>query len=295
MKYCIVGLIALLAVVSSTSVDCTFEATTGVNFDLSPLRNDKEDYRIWDHLQSTTNQTFVFNICRDVVTIPKDGLGKDGCQKTLHKKDDQGHDIYETRAVPAFLISNSEEDPCHRVSSPLEDEDSYFLQRFDYSDPTAGVILDYDNGDYFYYWFGMYSMFSFRCSNNVQMPAVADVTHYGMAGYMIYLDSVYACPKECFPSAAGNICSGHGICMYDESVKAARCFCNANNKGEKCDKSVGLSMTNIFMILDIVAVLAVVITIAYFGLKLRKIRLDPEADVSLDTKFNELGSLAYTV
>ena len=65
-----------------------------------------------------------------MVTIPKDGLGKDGCQKTLHKKDDQGHDIYETRAVPAFLISNSEEDPCHRVSSPLEDEDSYFLQRF---------------------------------------------------------------------------------------------------------------------------------------------------------------------
>lgn len=57
MKYCIVGLIALLAAVSSTSVDCTFEATTGVNFDLSPLRNDKEDYRIWDHLQSTTNQT----------------------------------------------------------------------------------------------------------------------------------------------------------------------------------------------------------------------------------------------
>ena len=48
--------------------------------------------------------------------------------------------------------------------------------------------------------------------------------------------------------------------MYDESVKAARCFYNANNKGEKCDKSVGLSMTNIFMILDIVAVLAVVIT-----------------------------------
>ena len=39
----------------------------------------------------------------------------------------------------------------------------------------------------------------------------------------------------------------------------------------------------------------IIIHSAYFGLKLRKIRLDPEADVSLDTKFNELGSLAYTV
>lgn len=57
------------------------------------------------------------------------------------------------------------------------------------------MILDYNDGDYYYYWFGMYSMFSFRCSNNVQIPAVADVTRYGIAGYMVYLDSVYACPK----------------------------------------------------------------------------------------------------
>lgn len=57
MKYCIVGLIALLTVVSSTSIDCVYRAAEGVNFDLSPLRNDKEDYRIWDHLQATVNQT----------------------------------------------------------------------------------------------------------------------------------------------------------------------------------------------------------------------------------------------
>lgn len=48
--------------------------------------------------------------------------------------------------------------------------------------------------------------------------------------------------------------------MFDDSVEEARCFCNSNNKGAKCDKSVGLSMTNIFMILDIVAVLVVVFT-----------------------------------
>ena len=48
--------------------------------------------------------------------------------------------------------------------------------------------------------------------------------------------------------------------MYDESVEASRCFCNSNNKGNKCDKSIGLSMTNIFMILDVAAVLVVVFT-----------------------------------
>lgn len=93
--------------------------------------------------------------------------------------------------------------------------------------------------------------------------------------------------------------------MYDESISASRCFCNTNNKGVQCEKSTGLSMTNIFMILDIAAVLVVVFTMylllivmmcsVYLGCKLRKIRLDPDANVSLDTKFNELGSLAYTV
>lgn len=48
--------------------------------------------------------------------------------------------------------------------------------------------------------------------------------------------------------------------MYDESIKASRCFCNSNSKGTKCEKSVGLSMTNIFMILDVAAVLVVIIT-----------------------------------
>lgn len=48
--------------------------------------------------------------------------------------------------------------------------------------------------------------------------------------------------------------------MYDESVEASRCFCNSNNKGTRCEKGIGLSMTNYFMILDIAAGLIVVFT-----------------------------------
>lgn len=66
----------------------------------------------------------------------------------------------------------------------------------DYSDPTAGVILSYANGDYYWSgWFYYYIMLAFRCSSNTKMPEYADVTRYGISGFMVYLDSVYACPS----------------------------------------------------------------------------------------------------
>ena len=83
--------------------------------------------------------------------------------------------------------------------------------------------------------------------------------------------------------------------MYDDSVEESRCFCNTGYKSENCGKSVGWSMTTYAMVLDIVGVVVILGTIVYLSCKLRKIRLDPEADVSLDTKFNELGSIAYTL
>ena len=48
--------------------------------------------------------------------------------------------------------------------------------------------------------------------------------------------------------------------MVDTSIDAPRCFCNSNNKGADCSKDVGLSMTEIFMIVDIAAVIIVVFT-----------------------------------
>ena len=93
--------------------------------------------------------------------------------------------------------------------------------------------------------------------------------------------------------------------MYDDSVEESRCFCNTGYKSENCGKSVGWSMTTYAMVLDIVGVVVILGTMCacvgkmrrsvYLSCKLRKIRLDPEADVSLDTKFNELGSIAYTL
>ena len=54
-----VGLV-MLSVAMSASVDCTYEAGTGVTYDLNPLKNDNQDYRILDRLGATGNKTYPF-------------------------------------------------------------------------------------------------------------------------------------------------------------------------------------------------------------------------------------------
>ena len=67
-------------------------------------------------------------------------------------------------------------------------------------------------------------------------------------------------PIECHPNNKGQICSGHGICMTDESIEASRCFCNSGFKGEDCSKDVGLSMTDYVLIVDIAMVVVILFT-----------------------------------
>lgn len=67
----------------------------------------------------------MFNICRDVVSIPKDGTGGTNCQQTVHDKDSTGSDIVERRAVPVFLVDNTS-DECHRMAGSLEDEGNIY-------------------------------------------------------------------------------------------------------------------------------------------------------------------------
>ena len=46
---------------------------------------------------------------------------------------------------------------------------------------------------------------SIRCSNRATIPESADVERYGISSYMIWLDSVYGCPK-------GTECGAEAMC-----------------------------------------------------------------------------------
>lgn len=69
----------------------------------------------------------------------------------------------------------------------------------DYIDPAAGVNLYYYNGDYYlagHYYMG--TILSFRCSDSATLPKYADVERSAVSTHIIWLDSVYACPKGMF-------------------------------------------------------------------------------------------------
>ena len=56
--------------------------------------------------------------------------------------------------------------------------------------------LYYQGGDY--YWEGYFyksTILSFRCSDSATIPKRADVERWSYATWIIWLDSVYACPK----------------------------------------------------------------------------------------------------
>lgn len=45
--------VVLLSMIQSMALDCTYEASDGIHYDLSPLMNDDEDYIIHDYLGAT--------------------------------------------------------------------------------------------------------------------------------------------------------------------------------------------------------------------------------------------------
>lgn len=45
--------VVLLSMIQSMALDCTYEATDGIHYDLSPLMNNEVDYTIHDYLGAT--------------------------------------------------------------------------------------------------------------------------------------------------------------------------------------------------------------------------------------------------
>lgn len=100
---------------------------------------------------------------------------------------------------------------------------------------------------------------------------------------------------EC-PISENNICGKHGVCGYDLHAKKARCYCGDNYKGTTCSefeyKSL-LSVNALVIFATVLLTLIVICTIFYVWNKLRKISVNPDAFENLESKFNELGQMAY--
>lgn len=121
--------------------------------------------------------------------------------------------------------------------------------------PSEGVVVSYLDGDY-----------APECEHNrqVNIHFVCDNDHgaYGIPGqsesemdyklvngmeeeicqYKMEFHTIYGCPSQC-PIVGHKLCNGVGLCGYDWSVKAPRCYCYSLWTGDSCTE---VDIANIF-------------------------------------------------
>ncbi|KAK8807415.1 hypothetical protein WA158_004174 [Blastocystis sp. Blastoise] len=287
----------ILALALSTDIACSYKSPLyDVTYDLTSLANENGDYIVQEaNFDGSTNRTWTFNICNNVKTIPRDSNGGNSCDETEH---DSSHK-YQTPA-PVF-ISNNKQVECSRGASDITVPENYNWYLADSSDPAYGVSLTLKNGDYCkslstssstYYRTVVMTFICKDTSDSVNTATTVQAwDDYCM--YNLYVYTVYGCPVSC-PHSEGVACGHHGMCGFDSQVRTARCFCNSGYGGDDCasKKFIGLSASTIFYILNGVALLAVICTIVYIWNKLHKLKADPDADISLEATFNQLGQYA---
>ena len=125
--FCGYGCYSLLQLWSTEGFDVRSEPSDEQSTRLLCLRppwsNWKQNVGGWTELGNLLS--FVFNICRDVVSIPKYGNGGNNCQRTVHDLDSDGNEILESRPVPVFLVDQDSDD-CRRMAGSLEDEGNIY-------------------------------------------------------------------------------------------------------------------------------------------------------------------------
>lgn len=52
------------------------------------------------------------------------------------------------------------------------------------------------------------------------------IDEFNACNYVANVYSIQGCPLECPRAASGQLCSGNGVCGFDNNLFKARCFCN---------------------------------------------------------------------
>lgn len=233
--------------------------------------------------------------------------GGDKCEETQHSV--SGGKVTTTKEpAPAFLLHKymKQDSTCTRLGLDYAKDENSKMGLYDVTDPAMGVVIKYQNGDFCCPYGSSCSdgeyrqkslSITLRCADGVvRLPETTSVgTTNNGCDYMVFFRTVHACPTEC-PRVNNNICGSHGVCGFDEEQNVARCYCGSRYSGANCEtfhyKSL-LSVNTLIIVLTVVITIVVIWTILYVWNKLRKLNVNPDAFDSLESKFNELGQMAY--
>mmetsp|Transcript_20567 Transcript_20567/g.24936 ORF Transcript_20567/g.24936 Transcript_20567/m.24936 type:complete len:327 (-) Transcript_20567:768-1748(-) len=231
--------------------NCKYSGT-GVNYDLSALKDDKALAVLGGDLLDTSVKektwNYTFAICRNL----EGGEVPPVCKKAGTRLDAA---VYQT--IPKGENNNNDssnnDDLCVPAGLWITDPVSDFPSSITVLNPNGeaagfgfGVNLTYRGGDKCTN--GEHRQFSLhvRCADAVRVKPVS-VVELGKDGrpnkchYQASVDSIAGCPTECGrgQNSEGqmSLCSGRGICGFDRGLHKARCFCDDGYQGDSCHET----------------------------------------------------------
>jgi len=153
-------------------------------------------------------------------------------------------------------------------------------------DPSRGVIMKLKGGNLCPGTKRRMMEIAFPCADDIMnIPDQEVIEELSTCQYQIVVPSIYGCPTECGVKDR-QLCNNKGICRYDRHTKASRCFCSDGWEGDACgNDSVSAkkqSSTSLAVLIFVCVFLACVIGgISVVWIKIRGLRLDPEAYATL--------------
>eukprot|EP01083_Nonionella_stella_P049726 132444_1 len=209
---------------------------------------------------------YAFNVCGPVLEIPDGCVGEDapGMYCEDNNLSENG-----TCNVPLTHVNGSvfayqmkvdkdgKVDRCWHLSDSVGGPGVWSLVNDD--NPSLGVTVSYLDGDYSETCeHNRQINISFICDNDhgaFGIPSEArsevDYTPYSSIGevsedsvcqYKLEFRTVYGCPAQC-PIVGTKLCNGVGLCGYDWTIKAPRCYCYSMFRGDSCTQ---IDMKNLF-------------------------------------------------
>lgn len=243
-------------------------------------------YAVSDIRDPTTK--YFFNVCGAVAPPQTQPASPNQCTT--------GGRTYNQWPAAAWQLDQSvPPDDCHRLGSTNATMGWNFTL-MDSAYPDRGVVITYQGGENVWCPFGVSRSFSVALSCALTTPSVsaysaATVVEYDTCSYSVVLPSIAGCPLQCRdPSVTTNakLCSGNGVCGFNQDVGASQCYCYDGFSGNLCQSSTsassGLGVEGIMLIIVCIILVGVLGLVAFMLLKLRKIHVNPAAYAELQGK-----------
>jgi hypothetical protein len=200
-------------------------------------------YTVQDSRVSAADQSlynYYFNICGGILAYPTgtvcDKINQTYCpQQYIKGNNCTTSESNKGKIQPlsqAYQVPTDDPNSCYALSNGAEV--SYSL--IDAGDPTQGFSITYPNGA----WNNDCGrnrelIITLKCENDVSaIPSHTDVAE-DQCHYELTFNTIHGCPVGC-QIYANSLCATQGLCGYDYSSNASRCFCFSGFSGSACEK-----------------------------------------------------------